>query len=141
MPAVPAELAVVAFSISFAFVSVIVASAHLMINRFRKKQFDAKTWYPVKLRDIIRDENWYQSLPLFQFVIWTSIIGFLYFGTYLTRVFGGVIEFPPTIPSNLLILMGISVAVPVVSGGISVFKYTSTTLSQKETIDRNPLLT
>ena len=79
----------------------------------------------VRLLDIIRDDDWYPSLALFQFLTWTCIIAFLYLGVYLTRVFGGVFGVLPTMPSNLLVLMGISVAVPVISGGISTVQYTT----------------
>jgi hypothetical protein len=136
MSTVTPELTCLALVISFAFVAAVIGIAHTIIRRFR---------HEARLRDIIRDDNWYPSLSLFQFVIWTSIIAFLYFGVYLTRIFGGYIGFPPTPPSNLLTLMGISVAVPVVSNGVSTFKYGATgkdtTLSPQEIIKNHPLST
>jgi hypothetical protein len=34
-----------------------------------------------RFRDIMRDENWYPSLAIFQFLLWTAIVLFTYFGT------------------------------------------------------------
>ena len=104
---------VLAFVISFAIVFVIILSVHLIVKHLKHG----------RLRDIIRDNERYPSLALFQFSAWTAIIAFFYLVVYLIRVFGDVLEIPPAIPSNLLTLMGISVAVPVVSGGISAVKY------------------
>jgi hypothetical protein len=69
--------------------------------------------------DLIKDEKKYPSLALFQFLVWTLIISFAYFGIYLTRLFGGELGLPDEIPDNILILMGISVSVPVLNKKIS----------------------
>lgn len=73
--------------------------------------------------ELIKDEKKYPSLALFQFLVWTIIITFAYFGIYLTRIFGSELGLPPEIPSNLLVLMGISVAVPILNKQISDKKY------------------
>ncbi len=103
--------------VSFVVVVVIIYVAHKLVIRTRD----------TRLFDIIRDDDWYPSLALFQFVMWTSIIGFLFLGIYLMRVFAGVLSFPPTIPTNILTLLGISVGVPIVSGCVSSIKYTTDT--------------
>jgi hypothetical protein len=54
------------------------------------------------------------------------VITFAFLGVYLVRIFGGVIEPPASIPVNILALMGISVSVPVISGGVSRIKYDTT---------------
>ncbi len=119
--AVPVQYASLAFVLSFVIVAVVVFTAHRLIGRAKNTH----------LVDIMRDDDWYPSLALFQFVMWTSSIGFLFLGVYLTRAFAGVIAFPPAIPTNLLVLMGISVAVPIVSGGISGIKYTTDTPKER----------
>lgn len=117
-----------------------------------KKLEDAKAklreanMHKSKLRDILRDDNWYPSLSQFQCVAWTLIIGFLFLGVYLTRVFGGVFEIQPSLPVNLFVLMGISVVgVPVASSRISSLKYVSTSkgnpLSSEEIKANYPLRT
>lgn len=151
MSTVSPELTVFAFMASFAVVVIIIAFADYLVSRRGGKRDDRNkkdgTWYPkAKFRDIVRDDNWYPSLSLFQFVVWTSVIAFLYFGVCLTRIFGGVTGFPSTLPSNLLTLMGISVAVPVISGGVSTFKYrdsahANSPFSPREIIEKRPLST
>jgi len=69
--------------------------------------------------DMIRDERWRPSLALFQFFLWTIIISFSYLFIEFLRLRAGVVTFPGTPPLNLLILMGISVAVPIASNKIS----------------------
>ena len=59
-----------------------------------------------KFSELIKDEQKYPSLALFQFLVWTIIITFAYFGIYLTRIFGGELGLPPEIPDNLLVVMG-----------------------------------
>jgi len=76
-----------------------------------------------KFSDILREDDWYPSLARFQFLIWTLIISFGYLFIYLIRFLGGTDAVLAAFPANLLILMGISVGVPIVSGGISTIKY------------------
>jgi hypothetical protein len=118
---VSAEYASLAFVLSFIIVAVVIFAAHRIIRKTKDTH----------LTDIIRDDDWYPSLALFQFVMWTSLIAFLYLGIYLTRAFGGVTAFPPSIPTNILTLLGISVGVPIVSGGVSSIKYTTDTPKQR----------
>ena len=77
----------------------------------------------MKFSDIIRDGSGFPSLARFQFLLWTFIILFAVLGVFLTRLFMGISEIPEEIPVNLLILTGISIAVPFVSNPLSGIKY------------------
>jgi hypothetical protein len=77
----------------------------------------------MKFGDIIRDGTGFPSLARFQFLLWTFIILFAVLGVFLIRLFMGVPAIPNDIPTNLLILTGISIAVPIVSNPISSIKY------------------
>jgi len=73
--------------------------------------------------ELLRDDDWYPSLARFQFLVWTLIVSFTYLGIAILRLLAGVASYPESIPVNILLLMGISVAVPVASGSISSIKY------------------
>ena len=83
-----------------------------------------------QFRDIIRDENYYPSLAIFQFLIWTIIILFVVISIFFIKLFNGIYIFDErtyNIPYNILILMGLSVAIPVANSYISHIKYGSRT--------------
>jgi hypothetical protein len=67
--------------------------------------------------------NGFPSLARFQFLLWTFIVLFAVLGVLLIRMFMGISGIPNDIPENLLILTGISIAVPFVSNPISGIKY------------------
>ena len=77
----------------------------------------------MKISDIIRDGSGFPSLARFQFLLWTFILMFAVLSLYFARLFIGILALPDEIPANLLILTGISVAVPFVSNPISSIKY------------------
>jgi hypothetical protein len=77
----------------------------------------------MKFGDIIRDGNGFPSLARFQFLLWTFITLFAVLGVFLIRLFTGVQAIVNDIPENLLILTGISIAVPIISTPISSIKY------------------
>ncbi len=76
-----------------------------------------------KFSDIIRGLDWYPSLSIMQFFAWTLVISFVFFFIYFVRIHGGVYDILPSMPSNLLALMGISVASPIAGGGVATVKY------------------
>jgi hypothetical protein len=130
--------AVVTFISSAFFVLVIVLVAKWMIRKFRKHikadnnandgpSIPKSRSLPdiiAGFTNIIRDESLYPSLAIFQFFVWTLVISFAFFGIYLIRFIGGVPILSGTfIPNNLLILMGISAAVPVANAAASQIKY------------------
>ncbi|HJU78012.1 MAG TPA: hypothetical protein VJ599_00410 [Nitrososphaeraceae archaeon] len=85
-----------------------------------------------KFRDIVNDEDYYPSLAIFQFLIWTVIILFVIISIFFIKMLNGVYLFDETtynIPYNILILMGLSVTVPVASSYVSVVKYGKRTVS------------
>jgi Bacterial Ig-like domain len=100
---------------------------------------DNKDNYQGSFWDIIRDGDYYPSLSRFQFMLWTVVISFVFLSIYLLRIFGGDTGFPPQIPTSILELLGISVAVPVVGNVMSSYKY-DTSLSkspiQKEDVPK-----
>jgi hypothetical protein len=73
--------------------------------------------------DIVRDGSGFPSLARFQFLLWTFILMFAVLGVFLIRLFMGTPKLPDDIPENLLILTGISIAVPFVSNPLSSMKY------------------
>jgi hypothetical protein len=77
----------------------------------------------MKFGDIIRDGSGFPSLARFQFLLWTFIVIFAVLSVYFMRLFIGIPGIPNDIPENLLILTGISIAVPFVSNPISAIKY------------------
>lgn len=100
------------------------------INEHAKRHTYCKDVYKGSFSDIIRDGNYYASLPRFQFLLWTFVISFTFLSVYLIRILGGEYSFPTQIPTEVLELMGISVVVPTISTPLSSFKYDST-LAQK----------
>jgi hypothetical protein len=121
----PSQRTALAFAISFITILVITLVVSKIVGNARRSHPNIKTGF----WDIIREGDWYPSLAIFQFLVWTFVITFAFLGIYLVRIFGGVLEAPPSIPTNILALMGISVAVPIVSGGISRIKYFSSTVT------------
>jgi hypothetical protein len=121
--ATPEQRAGLAFGISVAIVLSIFLIVYLIIRGIRKRQ---QTKIKPKFWDIIRDDNWYPSLAIFQFLLWTGIVLFAYLGISLTRLISGVGPFIE-MPNSLLLVMGISAAVPVTGAAISIFKYDGTT--------------
>jgi hypothetical protein len=105
-------LVVLAFAISIAIVSSI-----LIYVAYVLKGPD------MRFGDIIRDAGGFPSLARFQFLLWTFIVMFAVLSIYFIRLFMGTPVLPNNIPTNLLILTGISVAVPFVSNPISTIKY------------------
>lgn len=75
-----------------------------------------------KFSDIIRGRDYYPSLARFQFLLWTLVILFAFFSIYLIRIFNGVSSSPLELPQNLLVLLGISAVVPVISSKVSTVK-------------------
>lgn len=121
----PSQRTALAFVISFITILVITLVVSKIVRYAKRFHPTIKTGF----WDIIREGDWYPSLAIFQFLVWTFVITFAFLGIYLVRIFGGVLEAPPSIPINILALMGISVAVPIVSGGISRIKYFSSTVA------------
>jgi hypothetical protein len=107
--------AVIAFVISFGVVSLMTFVAYKLVHR---KSF---------LIDIIKGDDGYPSLAIFQFLVWTFVILFAFAGLYIFRVMVGVTEPPTSFPETILALMGISVATPIISGGVSRTKYKGVT--------------
>ena len=99
-------------------------------NKELKKHTHCDKLYTGSLSDIIRDGDYYASLPRFQFLLWTFAISFTFVSVYLIRISGGEFGFPTQIPNEVLALMGISVIVPAISTPLSGYKY-DTSFTQK----------
>ncbi len=124
-----------AFFISSLVVIFITWIASLILGKARglgksKEKKNQNNKYEGGFWDIIRTPDWYPSLSIFQFTVWTFVILFAYLGIYFTRLFDGIFEPPTDFPSNILVLMGISVAVPIASGGVNLVKYASETSAE-----------
>ena len=76
-----------------------------------------------KFRTIILNEAGYPSLAIFQFLLWTVVVAFSYLMIYYLRINSGLYDPPSTISTNILILLGISTAVPIVSAGVNSVVY------------------
>lgn len=71
---------------------------------------------------VLLDEHQHASLSLFQLLMWTLLISFLYLSLWCLQFLAGGTKAPPAIPGGLMALMGLSVGVPLVSKGISEYK-------------------
>jgi len=100
--------------LALVLICVFIILIHFCIRTVRP---DRNIW------DIIRDEYWYPSLAITQFLIWTIIITWSYILIAILRIEEGIIAYPESLPVNLLILMGISIVVPVVSGKMTPLIY------------------
>ena len=123
----------VGFGLSLGIVILIFIIAYILVRKRRKKNGTINT----KFWDIIRDDNWYPSLAIFQFLLWTGVVLFAYFGIALTRFFSGIGVFTE-IPSSMILVMGISAAVPITGIVISNFKYGGTTPPNVEPTKETP---
>ena len=113
--------------VSFAIVLVLALIVWGIIKHGKGQRF----W------DIVRADDWYPSLSIFQFLLWTFVVIFAYLGVYLIRMSAGVFTPMSGFPPNLLTLMGISISVPVVSGGVSNITY-KVSATQKPPTDMPP---
>jgi len=73
--------------------------------------------------DLARGSDGWPSLSRFQFLCWTLVVIFCFTTVALIKCLGGVLDIPGKIPENLLLLMGISVAVTPISAYVSTKKY------------------
>lgn len=97
-----------AFIVSFIVVTLIAIIVHYIVKAKGGDIFN-----------IIRGDYWVPSLSLFQFFVWTLVIAFSFFGIYILRIiFAHEYSAPVDVehfPANILLLMGISTAVPIIS--------------------------
>jgi hypothetical protein len=101
----------------FLLLSFLIVSVILFVVNYFIKGSKMEFW------DIVRDGSGFPSLARFQFLLWTFILMFAILGVFLIRLFMGTPTLPNDIPENLLILTGISIAVPFVSNPLSSMKY------------------
>jgi hypothetical protein len=121
---------------SFVISIAIIFTIFAVVNKFLR---DSK----MEFGDILRDGRGFPSLARFQFLLWTFVTSFSVTSVFFIRMFMGTPQLPNDIPQNLLILTGISIAVPFVSNPLSTAKYgarkpTATTL---QPTDRRRLAT
>ena len=111
-------------SLSFIIILGITIIVAILIKQIKKTRTDDKRKRKIKFIDLIRDGDYYPSLPRFQFLIWTFVISFVYLSIYLIRIFSGEFD-APAFDNNLLILLGISIVSPILGNVISGYKYTN----------------
>jgi hypothetical protein len=107
---------------SFIIILVITVIVAILIKITKKTNEEKKTKRKIKFIDLIRDGDYYPSLPRFQFLVWTFVISFVYLSIYLIRIFSGEFD-APAVDNNLLILLGISIVSPILGNLISGYKY------------------
>jgi hypothetical protein len=122
-----------AMGVSIGAVLLIVSVGKFTINKLTVATIttvtggvSVRTQIRSKFREILNDDNYYPSLAIFQFLAWTIIILFVVTSIFFIKIFNGVYLFDEetyNIPYNILILMGLSVAVPVASSYVSSVKY------------------
>lgn len=71
---------------------------------------------------VLLDDKEHASLSSFQFLMWTLLISFLYATLWFLQFLNRIPGAPPDISPGLMVLMGISVAVPISSRVIDVYK-------------------
>ena len=129
---------ILSFALSFIVVAAIISIAYFIIRWYRRNSIRQINPELIKVIEsaesklaflnIIRGSDWFPSLALFQFFLWTIVILFAFTLVSFLRGFAGDLN-QVAVPNNLLILMGLSVATPVVSTAISSTKYPNTTTS------------
>jgi len=96
------------------------------------------------LVSLIAEEDGYPSLARLQLLVWTLVVIFAFVTLSMVRIFSGV-PGSPTLSTNVLELLGINGASPVVSAGLSRDKYSTVAEasdpSQKKTLQYHPLYT
>jgi hypothetical protein len=132
------------FLIFIAFVIIIIITLIVSALIAQKSKTDPDP-FVLKFFDIIRDGDYYPSLPRLQFLVWTFVISFVYLSIYLIRISSGESD-APIVDNNLLILLGISIASPLISNVISGNKYSKhvpeySTPGHEGAIDRKPFKT
>lgn len=68
---------------------------------------------------IVEGEDKRPSTSKFQVLLWTAVVIFGYLAVYVARIHAGQVA-PPSIPNNVLIAMGVSVATAVAAKSITV---------------------
>jgi len=119
---------------SFILIAVIIACANFIsyFGRERAKEraiskssryedFIVPLQHFILLRMLL-DKREHASLSSFQFLCWTLLISFLYISLWFLQLLNEGTGAPPPIPESVLALMGISVAIPIASQGISSYK-------------------
>lgn len=122
-----------AFGISVLIVAVTTKVTSHIVQRARlRSQTDEERTndklYHGSFWDIIREGDYNPSLARFQFLLWTMVVSFAVISIFFIRSLGGVPSYPngDLIPPNLLQVIGISTATPVISNVASRLQYAST---------------
>jgi len=125
---------ILVMAVSFILIAVILSIANYISyfgrERAKERAVSKSLSYedfivPLKhfiLLRVLLDKKEHASLSAFQFLCWTLLISFLYLTLWLLQLFNGGTGAPPPISESVLALMGISVAIPVASQGISSYK-------------------
>lgn len=122
MAAVSAEYAALAlFSASVVVFAITIAFA------FAVRRNNANFW------DLIREKDWYPSLSRFQLLLWFWIIGFSFLGVFIIRWIGGEPAIP-SLPDNILLLLGVVAAPAVASSSYNAQKIQQVTRKYNLTI-------
>ena len=133
MAIVPIQLGL-ALGLSLILIAIIIAIANFIHWFGRQQAMKRAASQPFSLDNMIvppkhfillrvlLDKKDHASLSTFQFLAWTLLLSFLYVTLWFLQFLNGSTQIPPPIPETLMVLMGISVAVPITSRGITEYK-------------------
>jgi hypothetical protein len=129
----PIERIIIALITAFVIVvSLLLITREIIV----KSRSTTGVYYRPKFLNIIHAPNMELSLSIFQFFIWTLVIIYAILVIYLVRLFSGVSDLHSFgIPINVIILMGISIGVPIITGLTSSRHRQTYTQYADETID------
>jgi protein-S-isoprenylcysteine O-methyltransferase Ste14 len=116
------------FLLSILLIFIVTIISYWIIKRAQKSNSASNTddLYQGGFWDIIREGGYHPSLARFQFLLWTFVISFSLLSVYFILLRNGIVNPDLGLPTNTLLLMGISTAVPIISNVISKEKYTET---------------
>jgi hypothetical protein len=125
---------ILAMGLSFILIAVIIACANYISYFGRQRAKERAIGISISSEDflvplqhfillrVLLDKREHASLSAFQFLCWTLLVSFLYVTLWFLQLLIGGTGAPPPIPESVLALMGISVAIPLASQGISWYK-------------------
>jgi hypothetical protein len=119
---------------------ILLGFLHALRNKWKKgKPPTAGGWV-----SLIAEEDGYPSLARLQLLVWTLVVIFAFVTLSMVRILSGV-SGSPTLSTNVLALLGINGASPVVSAGLSRDKYKGVVKAsepgQEKTLQYHPLYT
>jgi hypothetical protein len=89
-----------------------------------------------KFHHIVVNSAGYYSLALIQFLAWTIVVTTFFLALYLVRIWGNELSFMEGLPYNILVLLGISTLVPILSSAVGQYKQPDTPVKTMEKFEK-----